>query len=305
MSILSQEEVINNYNKIAKKEDFWLINFKDLYQNKNYLKFYPKFDTSRAEQLNAITRLCIYYIILILIFNRSHEWFYLPITVIVLVVIFYSIYNSDNLSKQKELDKILNIRKIKRDLRRAEILRQYKHDGSKIENDLLTFDDTKYLDDNNNDKFLQNYNLESGYIDFEGNLQTGRKYGPHSKDEEKPLYTVEELEQYRKASCRKPTKDNPFMNPDITDYNTGDVPAACNAYDEDIQDKSKVFFNHDLFRDVDELWEKKNSQRQFYTIPNTRIPNSQVDFAKWLYSGIPNCKIDGNCYRFEDLRQKR
>jgi len=103
MSVLSYEEDNNNYKQISKREDFWLINFKDLYQNKGYLKFYPKYSMSRAEQLNAITRLSIYYMVLILIFNRKQEWFYLPITVIVLVVIFYSIYNSDNLSKKKRV----------------------------------------------------------------------------------------------------------------------------------------------------------------------------------------------------------
>ena len=305
MSILFQVEDNNDYNQIGKKEDFWLINYKDLYQNRNYLKFFPKYTMSREEQLNAITRLSIYYMILILIFNRKQEWFYLPITVIVLVVIFYSIYNSDKLGKKKELDKILNIRKIKRDLRRKEILRQYEHDGSKLENDLLSFDDTKRLNGGDDD-VIQNYNLESGSIDFEGKLRTGEKYGPFSKEEEKPLYTVEELEQYRKGTCRRPTKENPFMNPDITEYNTADVPAACNAEDADINDKSKTFFNHKLFRDVDELWEKQNSQRQFYTIPNTQIPNQSIEFAKWLYSGVPNCKIDGAaCLRYEDLRQKR
>ena len=67
MSVLSYEKDNNNNNdQKSKKEDFWLINYKDLYQNKNYLKFFPKYTMSRTEQLNAITRLFIYYMILIL-----------------------------------------------------------------------------------------------------------------------------------------------------------------------------------------------------------------------------------------------
>ena len=301
MSVL--EEDIGIYNQISKKEDFWLINPYDLY--KHYLKFFPKYSMSRAEQLNAITRLCIYYMILLLIFNSSQDWFYLPITVIVLVVIFYSIYNSDAQSKRKELNKIQHIRKMKRDLRRSEILRQYKHDGSEIENDLLTFDDTRYLQDTGSAS-TQNYVLESGSIGFDGQLNTGRYLGPHTKDDEPNIYTVEEMEKYRKGTCKRPTKDNPFMNPDITQYGTGDVPAACNADDEDINDRMTVFFNHDLFRDVDELWEKKNSQRQFYTIPNTSVPNNAIEFARWCWSGVPVCKHDNSaCLRYEDLRYKR
>ena len=68
-----------------------------------------------------------------------------------------------------------------------------------------------------------------------------------------------------------------------------------------------VNFNHNLFRDVDELWERANSQRQFYTIPNTAIPNNQKEFANWLYrSPGGNCKTDqGRCGRFLRLRWDR
>ena len=38
-------------------------------------------------------------------------------------------------------------------------------------------------------------------------------------------------------------------------------------------------FNHDLFRDVSSVYGKRNSQRQFYTVPSTTIPNNQTSFA--------------------------
>jgi len=80
------------------------------------------------------------------------------------------------------------------------------------------------------------------------------------------------------------------------------------ANDDDIKEQSRVFFNHELFRNVDDLWEKKNSQRQFYTLPNTQIPNNRESFMKWLYTQPKNsiCKQNtGACDRYGDLRQLR
>ena len=96
------------------------------------------------------------------------------------------------------------------------------------------------------------------------------------------------------------------MNSDILNYNTGDPPEACNVDDELIKEDMKVNFNHELFRDVDELWERKNSQRQFYTTPNTTVPNNQKEFAEWLWKVPKTCKEDQQgCLRWEDLRFKR
>lgn len=106
-------------------------------------------------------------------------------------------------------------------------------------------------------------------------------------------------------SCRKPTKDNPFMNPPISDFNK-DVPSACNSDDKDISDKIVKSFNSDLYMDIDDVFDKQNSQRQFYTVPNTGIPNNQIEFAKWLYLSPVTCKEDQEqCLRYEDLRFKR
>ena len=93
--------------------------------------------------------------------------------------------------------------------------------------------------------------------------------------------------------CVKPTADNPFMNfNNITDDR--DRPPACKSYDnqeikEDIEEK----FNENLYRDVGDLYGKNNSQREFYTMPNTKSVNDQTSFAKWCYYQGPTCKEDG------------
>lgn len=107
------------------------------------------------------------------------------------------------------------------------------------------------------------------------------------------------------SECRAPTPDNPLMNTPPVDYGAGYIPAACNADDSEINDDIKVNFNHGLFSSVYEVWERENAERQFYTMPNTAVPNNQTEFALWLY-GLPpsaNCKEEQEgCLRYDDLR---
>ena len=291
-------------NYVFRVEDFFLDNPKVLYTNNNYLKFFPKYRSTRNEQLNAITRLCIYFTLLIIIFNLSYQWLYAPIILVILVILFYNVGIFDKQHNYKQLMKILDIRKedyIKDTLINKEEL---KHDG-----------DPNIKLDIEPEELQQNYELEAGILDADGKIITGTKYDapctgacPNTLGNDKSFYTIAELEEYKKNTCRRPTVDNPFMNTNIYDFNNGYIPGAGNADDEDIKDDMKVNFNHDLFRDVDELWERENSQRQFYTMPNTTVPNNQIEFAKWLYKIPDTCKEsnkNGECLRYDDLRNQR
>jgi hypothetical protein len=135
--------------------------------------------------------------------------------------------------------------------------------------------------------------IESGYIDSDGNLRFNRVTNLPTT---KPEVTF---------TCRKPTKDNPFMNPPISDFNTN-APEACNTDDENINNEITKAFKSDLYTDINDVFDKMNSQRQFYTVPNTSIPNNQTGFANWLYRTPVTCKEDQEqCLRYEDLRYKR
>jgi hypothetical protein len=49
-----------------------------------------------------------------------------------------------------------------------------------------------------------------------------------------------------------------------------------------------------------------SSQRNYFTMPWTTIPNKQDEFARWLYLSPKTCKEDqDNCLRYEDIRSKR
>ena len=101
--------------------------------------------------------------------------------------------------------------------------------------------------------------------------------------------------------CTKPDKLNPFMNVLMTEYvDNVDRPRACDVDDTKVKKAMKRTFEHDLYRNVDDVFDRNYSYRQFYTTPNTTIPNDQEAFAKWLYFNEgASCK-EGNgnqCYQ--------
>ena len=101
--------------------------------------------------------------------------------------------------------------------------------------------------------------------------------------------------QKLEGSCKIPSSNNPFMNPEIYDYNTTNNDfESCDSYNnKGIQREIDKHFNNDLYRDVNDIFGKSNSQRQFYTVPGNSIPNDQDTFAKWLYARPKSCK-EGN-----------
>jgi hypothetical protein len=105
--------------------------------------------------------------------------------------------------------------------------------------------------------------------------------------------------------CTPPTRNNPFMNVLMNEWGDNPTrPAACEY--PGVQQETNDHFNYDLYKDIDDLWEKNNGQRQFFTMPYTTIPNDQNSFAKWLYEVPSTCKEDqSNCMIYEDVRSNR
>ena len=90
------------------------------------------------------------------------------------------------------------------------------------------------------------------------------------------------------SECVLPNKDNPFMNPLLTD--NPKRPRACNYKNPKINKLINKNFKSNLFRNIEDVYDRRNSQRQFYTLPSTTIPNDQDTFSKWLYKTPPTCK---------------
>ena len=92
------------------------------------------------------------------------------------------------------------------------------------------------------------------------------------------------------SRCQRPSYNNPFMNILQTDYKyRPERPPACRLnqqINKEIEDK----FDVNLYKDISDIYGKKNSQRQYYTTPSTTIPNDQESFSRWLYGTPPTCK---------------
>ena len=82
----------------------------------------------------------------------------------------------------------------------------------------------------------------------------------------------------------KPTADNPFMNVLPSDYtdNVNRLPAD-DVDDPEIKKAMKQNFDIGIYKDKNDPYDNKNSQREFYSMPYTTIPNDQDAFAKWLF----------------------
>ncbi len=109
-------------------------------------------------------------------------------------------------------------------------------------------------------------------------------------------YNPNNIEKYSnsKKNYVKPTIDNPFMNIQLDDYvknpNRDSLQTINNYQNKLLNQEINDKFNYNLYRDVGDIFDKNNSQRQFYTTPITTIPNDQNSFAKWLYHTDKTCK---------------
>ena len=129
--------------------------------------------------------------------------------------------------------------------------------------------------------YAMNYNVF--YIPVFVMLFTYLVYAPMKQ---KPGETFESNTE-EKEECVKPTLNNPFMNVMLTDYvdNPNRGPAC-----ENVEEQIREGFEYNLYKDVDDVWERNNSQRQYYTNPSTTIPNDVESFANWCYKVPYSCK---------------
>ncbi len=100
----------------------------------------------------------------------------------------------------------------------------------------------------------------------------------------------------------EPTVQNPFMNINLITDNKEKKSAPPSWNNEEVQKDIEDKFGYNLYRDVGDLYGKSNSQRQYYTMPSTTIPNNQTSFAKWCYGVGPTCK-ESSIYCSPEMNQ--
>jgi hypothetical protein len=126
-------------------------------------------------------------------------------------------------------------------------------------------------------------------------------------NEKKPNSYVnpETLESVLRSEFKEGNKKNPFSNVLLTQImdepDRKSAPPSFNVdVDEDITKnikKSVQMLNPDikntnkqLFGDLYERFELDQSNRVFYSTPNTRVENDQSSFGKFLYGDMPSSK---------------
>jgi hypothetical protein len=90
--------------------------------------------------------------------------------------------------------------------------------------------------------------------------------------------------------CKKPTMENPLMNPLLGD-NPYENKGSCNVENNKILEKIDKRFCNRLFQNTSSIFNNRNNQRAFYTVPSSGSVNDQTAFAKWLYNTPVSCEI--------------
>lgn len=201
-----------------KQTKFWLEDFKVLYKDDQFLKFFPSKNMSTNEQLNALTRFSVYLFFIFILFADDIEWSLIPVLILVIGVFLSRV-----------------------------------------------------------DKFESFYNIDKKKVNDKNKV------------------------------CIKPSKNNPFMNVTLSDYlDDPDRPEACDVTRDDIQNEITDNFRNNLYKNTDDIFNNKSSERQFYTMPSTTIPNKQKEFAEWLYGENDNCKTNSNkCLKYSNVKYHR
>jgi Family of unknown function (DUF5762) len=115
-----------------------------------------------------------------------------------------------------------------------------------------------------------------------------------------------EIEGYEPQNLKEhtlPTKENPMMNVQLPELNGNPKrKSALKAYHPETKQmitdevKKMVLANGidpRVFRGLNNEDDLEQSMRQFYTMPNTTVPNNQEEFGKFCYGDMISAK-EGN-----------
>lgn len=92
--------------------------------------------------------------------------------------------------------------------------------------------------------------------------------------------------------CQAPTSENPLGNFLTNEYeDRPNRPPACDPSTS--KDAIDVQFYQNLYRDADDIYASRNSQRQFFTMPVTEVCNDQRAFADFCFGEMGAKKAKG------------
>lgn len=235
------------------------------------LEFIPSSRMSLEEQLNAVVRFAVYFWFLMVVLGADYRLIFLPLLVAGATVVFQR-------HQQRE----------------GEGTRQNDDDESRAMPDGLE----EYTDASSGNSHHHGHgDGEEKVDDLDDPPQdpSASDVNPIGSNRVPPSF--ESSQRHAKVSnkCQAPSKHNPFMNVLVSDIRyRPHRPAACTRRQRsDIKQDVKARFEDGLYNNVGDAWGTTNSQRQFFTMPATTIPNDQGGFAQWLYQTEPILKEQG------------
>ena len=276
---------------------FWIYNPYILIEK--YWVILPNNSMTRDEQMNAITRFCIYFIILCLLFDSQNQFILYAFVVIILVVAFYIIYITDKEGITQDL-----IKKNADPIDKFQNINNLSDKNNTINDPLI-----KLFDKVKNKNYISDKNIEiqAGYLDSNGYYQIGKDYSDikiedfiiNNKKNKKVSWKQDQED--KEKNSRKPTLENPYNNILFSDYtDASNLAEPCNIDEKDVKEMQNLY-NSSIYRNIDDVFERENSQRLFYTLPIQTVPNDQTNFANWLYKTGPSCKENSqNCNYYQD-----
>jgi hypothetical protein len=96
-----------------------------------------------------------------------------------------------------------------------------------------------------------------------------------------------------KKACYKSNPLNPFGNATVGALLDDEGKSPACGYDEPgVASQMRKNFNKGLFRNLDDVYEVENSQRQFYTMPVTTSAPDTIAFGEFLFGNKKTCKED-------------
>lgn len=281
------------------KKVFWIENPYILFEKEELVNFVPNKNMSMVEKMNAVTRFCLYGLIIGQLFNFSDNIMYMLCSLIILIIISYKLQSpEDEVSEKLDLFTEEQINTLSNKL--SEVLMS-KKEG---EMDIINENEGKCSSVGNSSDDTDNVVINKAYEGQLGKCKESNNYNQVSKDKIGDLIRVKGEDpnnvnnnemKIETEKCTEPTKDNPLMNVNIGD--DPNKPPPC-EYTDEIKENINEKFNYNLYRDVDDLFERHNSQRQYFTMPE----NNQKEFAEWLYKAPETCKESSLCLRTEDKR---
>lgn len=275
------QQANNNQNEI-----FWFDSPKELYIHGRYTKLLVKKHMAMAEFFNTVTRsvICLALILFVLLASPI-ILLLLFVALLVIVVLYYLLQytmgpeiNNFNSSSSLPINNVIK--------------EQFQ------EKSIDKLDSNNTIKTNN---LLKNLYTDSYYSSSIGsNSVDASSFGSLNSRQNarlnQSLYGYDSLEDINSSYNFSDLQNN--VN------NCGFNPA--NASDADINNgysqKDLDNFRSDLYETVDNVYEKKNFDRQFNTIQNHTNPTNSFNAAKWIHATPVTCKeTSGQCLKYEDL----